>query len=422
MICFVVLAIEILFLGVVTSFGPEEPDFLLASFLILMFSFFYAAYVSTSRKYKNVWRIMLAGYVFRIILLFWDLYGRSIYILPNGAMDSEGYWENSLRFLHGQEIRDYAMRVLGTLMKLCGSQRLFMQFFLLLSSVMTFHIILKIVKELELPEKIITLSVFLISFLPNYAIQSVMYQKEAGPVMFTAVSFLFFIRWYKCEGEYNFYYAMFFALAASLFHSATFTVAATYVFIRTFYDNKINKYKFTTKNIFIGLCLIAFALILFFSPLGDLLFFKIKGVKNINAIDSGVDWDKKGHTGYARYVGDSSSIKNIIIYTPLRIIFFLFSPLPFQVRGLSDILAIMFNSSFYMYTYYRAVIYILHKENKYRNLAIVFIIMGLMSAFVIGWGRPNVGTAIRHRDKMTACYIILLAISLSDNKYGLSEK
>lgn len=420
MICFCFLVIEILFLGIMTSLGTREPHFLLASFLIILFSLSYAIYIYTSSKYKNVCRILLAGYLFRIALLFWDLYGRSIYILPSSAMDTEGYWYGSVLYAKGLYVKDIALKIFGSFVWLCGEQRLFIQFLLLMTSVFTFHVVFKILKELKIPDEYITPAIFLIAMLPNYAIQSSIFLKEAVPAMFVGISLLFFVRWYKCEGEANFYYAVFFALTASLFHSGTFTAAASYVFIRIVYDNKTNKYNFTFKTIITGLCLTALAVFIFNSSLGDILFAKVKGVKSINAIDSGVDWDRSA-SGYARYVGDSSSITNIIIYTPLRIIFFLFCPLPFQIRGFQDLLAMLFGSFFYMYTYYKAIIYIAHK-GKYRNLAIILIVMGLMAAFVIGWGRPNMGTAIRHRDKMIVCYIVLLAISLTDRKYSSDKK
>ena len=90
---------------------------------------------------------------------------------------------------------------------------------------------------------------------------------------------------------------------------------------------------------------------------------------------------------------------------------FLFTPLPFQIRGIKDIIAMLFSAWFYGIVYYRALKGIFQSSIKERNVAIVLLIIGLCTAFVFGWGSTNIGTNLRHRDKMISLYIILLALS-----------
>ena len=414
MICLGIFVLELLFLSLLVSAGYEKPDEVLATFLILVFSFAYVVYIMTNSKYKNVWKYMVAGYFFRVALLFWDLYCANIYKLPSTG-DDGGYWSASMAYSRGFDIRFNAFKLFGLAIRYFGEQRLFIQFFMVLSALITFIVVLKILRELELPEKIVNQAMFLITLLPLYAIHSSVFMREAQPVMFSAVAFLFFVRWYQGKGELNFLYTMIAALTAAFFHPGIITAASGYVLIRMIYDPKVEKFHFSWKNVFLSIIILVLFVYIFINY-ADLFANKLNGVSSYKDIDSG-NSGSHGGSSYNKYVGNSSSITNIIIYTPVRMILFLFAPLPlpFMMRGLQDIIAMLFGSCFYMYTYYRAVLLIKHR-GKFANLAKCILIIGLITAFVFGWGRANVGTNSRHRDKLVAVYVVLLAISMTDKK------
>ena len=415
MICLGIFVLELLFLSLLVSAGYEKPDEVLATFLIFVFSFAYVVYIMTNSKYKNVWKYMVAGYFFRVALLFWDLYCADIYILPLSHSDTFGHWSASVAYSRGFDIPRAARKPFGLAIRYFGEQQLFIQFFMVLSAVITFFVVLKILRELELSEKIINRAMFLITLLPLYAILSSIFLMEAYPIMFSAIALLFFVRWYQGKGELNFLYTMIAALTAAFFHTGIITAAAGYVLIRMIYDPKAEKFHFSWKNVFLGII----ALVLFvyvFINYSNLFAAKLGGVSSYKDIDAG-NTETYTKSNYYKFVGNSSSITNIIIYTPIRMIFFLFTPLPlpFMMRGLQDIIAMLFGSCFYMYTYYRAVLLIKHR-GKFANLAKCILIIGLITAFVFGWGRANVGTNSRHRDKLVAVYVVLLAISMTDEK------
>lgn len=422
MLCIGVLIVEAFFLHFLTTIGIIVPDTILASILIILFSCSFAVYVATTKKYKDVCIYMICGLCFRIALLYWDLYFRDIYVLPSSASDSEGHWASAVSYARGNNIGRSARKPFGIAVRYLGEQRLLIQFIMVLSAIITIFVVFKILEELQIPDKIKNICIFLLAMLPNYAILSSIFMMEAFPAMFSAIALFFFVRWYKGEGERNFWYTFIAALLAAFFHTGIITALAGYVLIRLIYAPKKQElgggsFHFSYASLALGLFFIAVFVVLFmYVPVfSD----KIPRITDISQIDSGVNWDNIAKSGYARYVGRSDSISSIIIYTPLRIIFFLFSPmpLPFQMRGLQDIIAMVFGSFFYMYTYYRAIRYIHNKNNKYRNLAICILIVGLITAFVFGWGRADVGTNSRHREKLVAVYVVLLAISMTDDKH-----
>ena len=415
MLCLGVLGLEFLFLAFLVATGTREPDALLAAFLIGIFSLAYSVYLMTHKKrYKNVWKYMLTGYFIRIALLIWDLYYFDVYRLPSSHSDTEGHWAASVRYARGFDIPRAARKPFGIAVRYLGEQRLFIQFFMILSAIITFIVVLKIMEELELPEKVIKIAMSLLTLLPYYAITCSIFLMEAYPTMFSAIALLFFVRWYKGQGEINFLYTMIAALAAAFCHTGIITAAAGYVLVRLIYDPKTDKFHFSWRGAILGSIMLLIFVYLFVN-FAYLFSDKLSGVKSYEDIDAGVTWSAK--SSYQRYVGNSKSISNIIIYTPIRMIFFLFCPLPlpFMMRGLSDIIAMVFNAFFYWYTYYRAILY-LRYGGKFAGLIKCILIVGLITAFVFGWGRVDMGTVIRHRDKLFAVYVVLFAISMTDDK------
>lgn len=134
-------------------------------------------------------------------------------------------------------------------------------------------------------------------------------------------------------------------------------------------------------------------------------------MNNINSIGDIGSTNSEGGSSYAAYVGDSSSIINMVIFTIPRIVYFLFSPFPWQWRGLGDIIAFVFSSLFYLLVLKNAIVCMKKDKSSNKNYAIVIFIVALCTAFVFSWGVTNTGTATRHRDKMIVVYAVLYSLS-----------
>ena len=414
------LCIELALLALLRFMGMEEIPDALAAALILVYSFAYIACVSRKPHCKKCAPALIAGYVFRIALLFWDIYGSNIYQLPNSGADSVGFYNNSIAFAVG---RRHGMgsfpEVMGTLFKYCGISRLFGQFIITLFSMVSLEIAAKAFSLMTLDEKRANTGMWIVCLLPNFAILSVLFLRESIVAMFISLSLYEYIKWFKQKKELSFIVAIALTFGAMYFHSGAIAVPVGYLLTRLLYDKNSEKLKFSVTNlIIVGLLLLVGVFVL--NRFGDSFLVKFQ---NASSLEDIANENSSGGSSYARYVGNSNNIPNMIIYTIPRIVFFQFSPMPWLIRGLSDIIAFCFSSCFYIVTIYQFFRYLRKGGKENREFIIIIFIVCMCAAFVFGWGVSNAGTACRHRDKMTIVWAILYAFTLKPQKeyeYGNS--
>jgi len=95
--------------------------------------------------------------------------------------------------------------------------------------------------------------------------------------------------------------------------------------------------------------------------------------------------------------------------------YFMFSPFPWQWRGIGDIITFLLSSCVYLYIIINSIRYIRRtaKDEENRSIVVALLIVALLIAVVFSWGVTNTGTATRHRDKFIAIYAVLFSLSQS---------
>jgi len=370
--------------------------------------------ISKDKILKKYLLPLLCAYIFRLILLFFDVYGNSIFLLPSSGGDSWAYYNNSVLFSKGVQI-SYGKpftTIMGFLERFIGTNKLFVQFFIVISSIITIIFVIKIVELLDLSFKTKYCCIFLLCVLPYYAILSSIFLRESFVSMFVSISLYYFIKWFILKKKKFFVCSLIFIFVASSLHSGVIGVAFGYVLVVLLYDQLNNIYRIMPKNIVFA-CILFCVMFYIYNKYPSVFFGKMENIKNISDIADNVS---RGGSSYSQYVGDSSTLSNMIIYSFPRIFYFLFSPFPWQWRGISDIVSFFFNSFFYLFTIIKAF-RVNRCDIKNKNLVIALIIILLCTIFVFAWGVTNSGTAIRHRDKLVAPFIVLLCILL-DSEVG----
>lgn len=385
--------------------------------MIAVYSVAYILVISRSEKYSMYFRELISGYLLRVFLLLFDIYGRNIYHLPNSGADSSDFFRSAQWYagilIKARDMGAYP-RLMGLVFKYIGVNQLYGQFLMLLCSIVAIHFFLAILNLLSIDYFTKKKALLIACLLPNYAILSVLFLREAIVTMFITVSMYFFLKWFSYKSLFCLFLSVIACFGASYFHSGSAGLVVGYIIIVFLYSSYKERFTLSVPNIIIAALLSVFMGYLFLNY-SDVLFSKMASVDRIGEIANTLD---KGGSSYAKYVGNSSSVRNMIIFTIPRILYFLFSPFPWQWRGLSDIVAFCFSSMFYFAAVRSALGNLKSMSKKNKDQTIAIIIVSLCIVFVFAWGVSNTGTAARHRDKLVMLFATLHALGM----YGSIER
>lgn len=408
MLACLTLLLECLLLAILQANGIEERPVGAMLMMIAVFSFVYFWGIGRSRKLRPVVLPLVLGYLMRLFLLLFDLYGRDIYSLPNSGADSEMFYQLGIQYTFGvASQRGVFVAVVGTLFSRMGDTRIFVQFLLMLCSMVAIHMADAAMRELRVENRRRKYAMYVLCLLPNFGIVSSIFLRESLVTMFISISLVCFVRWLNGRSDLWFLLAFVFSFAAARFHSGSVAVAVSYIVVRLLYNKKRGVFRLTWQSI-VPAIFFMLVFVFLFNNYSDTLFGKMTGVDSLEDI---ANTSTVAGSSYAAYVGNSSTPLNMLLYTPLRLVFFLFAPFPWQWRGLSDIIAFCFSSMFYLLVLVRAVSYLKKREQKNRQAVIALLIVALATALVFAWGVVATGTAIRHRDKMVVLYAIMLGVT-----------
>lgn len=369
-------------------------------------------------KQKENWKIslvMFGGFIFRIMLLFWDLNFSHIFRFPDSGLDTLTFQ------LAAQDVYDglpagraglYAQTIAYGIYTLFGPQPILGQYTNILLAMSSIIIVKNTLKKIEADEKSIFAVVLIMSFVPYYAMNNTLLLRETINQFLIAASLYFFVGWFKDGYVSRFIIAIAVSLLSSAYHSGTIAVAVAYCICCVLYDRENKRFKFEAKTIVLIIVFI-FAFMAINATMGDKLFRKFKNVESAEDITRVTESYNAGGASYDVGIETGNALLDMIVNTPLRMIYFVLSPVPWKWRGVNDILAFMCSAALYGYAYIIAIKALRQKDFKNKNMIIVCIIIALMSAMIFAWGVSNAGAALRHRDKFICPYLILLGLSLN---------
>ncbi len=398
---------ELLFLATLKAIGISIDD-ITASFLILFFSIAFLTAIQKNKILQRYKLQLMLGYLLRISLLYFDLYGNSIFVLPNSGADADVFYYGAVRYMnYGGFTRTIFPLVMGTLFRVIGENRLYAQFLVMLFSMISLCLLVYSLNELSISTETGIKVIGITALLPNLAILSSIFLRESMVAMFVSFSIYFFVLWYCRKYERYFIIALLFVLPAAVFHSGTAGMLPGYLAIRLLFDKNTGRIRVRFTNV-IAAAILAVSMGYLFINYSDILLSKLGNVDSLEDIANVSD---RAGSSYAQYVGNSSSIQNLLIYTFPRIVYFLYSPFPWQWRGVNDLIAFFFSSLFYMVATWSMLRCLTDRNSKQRTVVAMFAILIGMIVFIFGWGVSNAGTAARHREKLAILFAIMWALS-----------
>lgn len=412
------LFLEVLILSLVK---PLITDFEMVSvFVVLLHSLFTMVVLLSYPSKQKI--IFLGAYFCRLAFMFWDLFARRIFILPNSGADSEMFYNQAIDIsenissLFASGIGLYP-KLNGLLFSIIGPQRAVAQYVNVLLGLSVVIIVFKILMMVVIDAKVIKKILIIAAFFPNSIIMSAIFLREVFPTFFVAMSLYFFLKWFKTTGYVEMVMTFIMLGIASMFHSGVIGILVGYVFAFLFYKRESDKFIFSSKTL-ISFVLIVIVFSFGYTYLGDRIFYKFGNVDDITEIYN-IANRKHGASAYLTSLQINNPIQ-LVFYGPLKSLFFLTVPLPMNWRGFMDVFTFFSDSLFYIST----IIYYLKNRKKCgnrRQLVSSIVIMIIGSSLIFGVGVSNAGTAIRHRQKLIPLFLILFGLMM-DGKWSLNQE
>lgn len=410
-----ILSIIVFILNIVLSqlFYSANNSFVLSTVLIIIDIISIGLIFYTKTKDKKIYFIIFTSLIIRTLLMYFELYGRNIFVLPNSGADTEAFYllSQSRNF---SEVSGYYLfvKILSILFK---NQRLLFQFINVIFSIIVDLIILKILNLLKIKEKTKIFAFSLLCFLPSNMIISVELLREELMILLNTISLYYLINWYVKNKNYYFVISVVFILLSSYFHSSMIVAILAYFIIYILYNRKKEKLIINKKS-FLYLCIVLLVSFIIYKFIFPYVSGYFESISDLESINKKMSYYVDGGSGYLQNLAYNTSYLSLIMTSPIKFIYFFASPMPWDWRGINDILTFIFSSLFYIYTYI-SFIKCRSKNVLIKSLFLIITIVG----FTYGMSCFSAGSAMRHREKVFTYAILLIAYVKSKKESGQNE-
>lgn len=383
--------------------------------LVLITMIIFLIWILTNKKItKNQRTLLLLAYLIRIVIIL-IRQTTKISIMYTGG-DADGFnligekIASNIILLKENMYGGFYTKILGILYYLIGTNRLFAENINILYAMGIFYNVFLIINQCDVKNNLKkNLLEIILVFLPHGILLSASLLREMIIGLFVILSLRYCINYIKFRSKK--YIVLCFAsiIVGAIFHAGVIFLIVGYVLVISFYSFKEEKIDIDAKKIIV-FSIFTILLITFYVKYGNTFAGKIYNVD----LESRLESESKGGSAYLGGK-EINSIADIIIYSIPKTIYFLFSPMPWDFRGISDIVSFTVDSLIYFYLLYNIV-----KTRKNlsggRKEIINLLLIGLLSTiFVFALGVSNAGTAMRHRYKLFP-YILTMTILCTCNQ------
>ncbi|MFB9089859.1 hypothetical protein ACFFUU_09625 [Flavobacterium paronense] len=422
----------ILFCSLFTSFLFKSfiNNELISNILVAFNSLLILLFIFLSIKNDIAKFLIFIFFLLRVFLLYIDYYGKAIVSILHSGGDTERFYiwgmliSKDLSLMNEITYTRYT-DFLGILYWIIGDQRLFSQFINVILGTWSIFVLYKILDLFSFKDskKLFFLAIY--GLYPQNIIFSSILLREGLIQFFFIYSIYFFTKWVMTNDRVNMFKSIIFVLLSSLFHSGMIISLLVYVYIFLFLDVKKNRFNYSLKrlSLFFLLFGMSFAVIANDSSILNGKFSILQTDENNQSLiekyqsNSGIE---EGGSTYLKGYKMNSAV-DFITFVPLKLIYFILSPMPYDVRGLGDIIAILIDSSFYYFLIYKIIRSRKIVTTNFRIFPKIFLILFLTVSLGFALGTENSGTAMRHRAKIYPALIMVVVLieSIKQNKKSI---
>lgn len=366
-------------------------------------------------RWPGISKIIFVAFVMRVFFL---LLGHYVVDLPDSGADARNF-ENEAWFLAQDGFinlinnfkgpdSDFISWVIAIPYSLFGRSLLMANsitlFFGMMSIFLTWKIALKIWDGHSANK-----AAWIITLLPSMNLYSVVLLREIYVIFFLLIAFNGVVNWVKTNNLSSIAWAITGFIGATFFHTAIILGAVSFLTIIAITAlKKFFKLLFNLKISFKSLLILSVAISFFSIDYSLPKIGKIINFKDAIYVQSKIDQINKKRTNDAAYPEWTTinPTTELFYKGPLKTIYFLFSPFPWDIKKLSHLIGFL-DSLIYLWLIYLIIknIKIIWDDPALRIISIILMIYIL----AFGLGVSNFGTSIRHRVKFVSLFIILSA-------------
>lgn len=358
-------------------------------------------------------------------LVFWDLNFSHILLLPNSGADTAMYYSWAVEVAKNpsmifEDIRGgMYSKIIGLMFWLTGPLRVLGQYTNALLGLSIVLLLQAVMDRLPLSSVNYVRVLAVAALLPNTLIISAIFLRESMIAFLIAISAYFFVQWFRGGSPLCILLVAAAVLAASTFHAGVIAVGVGYMVVVLFYRRDVGRFGVSLRSV---LYLALFALIMYFvvAKYPDLFLGKFE--KFDSEADLVTSTNRRG--GGSQYLTGLTvtSYVDMIRYGPLRALYFLASPMPWDWRGFTDLFTFAADSLFCIGV---PIIFLVRSKRlgpHERVLGYALFVVIVAGSLVFGAGVSNAGTAVRHRFKMVSLLMLLMAVTATAVRRGGAAK
>ncbi len=192
-------------------------------------------------------------------------------------------------------------------------------------------------------------------------------------------------------------------------HAVVIGLMLGYVVIFLTYNPREDRFTFSTNTVFALITLAGSVVVLvnYF----DLFAEKFVNLESEEDFVNKVNYTTDAGSAYLNWI-DVTSTAQGLLYSPVKMFYFLFSPIPLDWRGVSDAAAFFLDSSVYLWLCFAVYRTRNNRQMRWRRiLSRCLMISAAIAVFVFAYGTYNSGTAVRHRAKIFSMLLVIYAAS-----------
>lgn len=368
---------------------------ILALGYLILNVFFFILYFYKKSNDKTLFMILVGGLMLRMIALYYD---RTIELLPFNTTDAHAFHvfsvetANALPEVLLEHYTGFYSQVLGVIYYIFGPYQFFGHFLNVSFVMLAATKLMDLADLIELTSFYKKMMIFIWLFSPIPFLMSYALLREGSIYYFVVLSIYHFLRWTKHFKWFDMIIAILSIGIGAKYHEGILVIGVTYLYTFMFYNRQKHKIKMNVINV---ACLIT-VLILFLGFIGS---------------EAGQEYIKKtnaetgGGSAYLTSLKVETPIEFLLI-GPIKAFYLVYSPMPWLIRGGMDIITLVLDSGFWIYTTYLFIKDYKKIPSRYKILMLCVILGG----FVYGMGTLNTGTAIRHRNKLMAFALVLIIV------------